>query len=98
MRRRSQQRHAKRHFTQTSNNTRAGNLFMKRFGLVSTLALCAGSAVCSAQNQGAPAGATAPADATTPTPPLTLPADTVQDRGLADFSVTNIRIEGLQRI
>jgi outer membrane protein insertion porin family len=98
MRRRSQQRHAKRHSTQTSNNTRAGNLFMKRFGLVSTLALCAGSAVCSAQTQGLPAGAPAPADAATPAPPTTLPAEAVQDRSLADFSVTNIRIEGLQRI
>jgi outer membrane protein insertion porin family len=81
---------------------------MKRFGLVTTLALCAGSAVCSAQNRGLPPGATTPAagaaatapgDATTPAPPPTLPAqEAVRDPGLADFAVTNIRIEGLQRI
>jgi outer membrane protein insertion porin family len=93
MRRRSPKRHAPRHSTQISNNTRAGKLFMKRFGLVTTLALCAGSAVCSAQTQGLPA------DATTPAPPPTLPAqEAVQNPGLADFAVTNIRIEGLQRI
>src|ERR1700734_3434233 len=93
MRRRSPKRHATRHSTQISNNTRAGKLFMKRFGLVTTLALCAGSAVCSAQTQGLPA------DATTPAPPPTLPAqEAVQNPGLAGFGVTNIRIEGLQRI
>ncbi|MGC1457905.1 MAG: outer membrane protein assembly factor BamA [Steroidobacteraceae bacterium] len=92
MRRRSRQRHARRHSTETSNNTRARKLFMKRFGLVTTLALCAGSAVCSAQTQGLPA------NAATASPALTLPAEAVQDRSLADFTVTNIRLEGLQRI
>ncbi len=41
------------------------------------------------------AAATAPAD--TVTPP-TLPVEAVEDRSLADFTVTNIRLEGLQRI
>ncbi len=98
MRRRSQKRHAKRHAIHTSNNTRAGNLFMKRFGLVTSLALCAGTTVCSAQTPAAPA-----ADAAGPTPlqgPLAAPATpaVVEDLALADFSVTDIRIEGLQRI
>ena len=106
MRRRSKKRPAQRHSTQISNNTRASKLFMKRFGLVTTLALCAGSALCSAQTR-LPAGAAtpaagpvaAPADASaTPPPTPTLPAEAVQDRNLADFTVTNIRLEGLQRI
>jgi outer membrane protein insertion porin family len=110
MRRRSKKRHAKRHSTQTSNNTRAGNLFMKRFGLVTTLALCAGSAVCSAQTPGPPAAPAGAADVPAPSPgptpgptpgllaPPTGGETTVQDRAAADFSVTDIRIEGLQRI
>ncbi len=107
MRRRSPKRHAQRHSTHISNNTRAGNLFMKRFGLVTTLALCAGSTVCSAQDRGPPPGAAtpapgavsaAPADTSTPGPTPTLPAEAVQDRGLADFSITDIRLLGLQRI
>ena len=88
---------------------------MKRFGLVTTLALCAGSAVCSAQTPVAPApAAPGPGTAATPAPatpgapatpaatpgaPLVLPNnEAVLDRGLADFTVNNIRIEGLQRI
>src|SRR5580698_8305863 len=110
MRRRTQKRHARRHSTQTSNNTRAGNLFMKRFGLVTTLALCAGSAVCSAQTPGPPAAPAGAADVPAPSPgptpgptpgllaPPTGGETTVQDRAAADFNVTNIRIEGLQRI
>ncbi|HTY95239.1 MAG TPA: outer membrane protein assembly factor BamA, partial [Steroidobacteraceae bacterium] len=90
MHRRSPRRQEKRRFTLISNNTRAGKLFMKRFGLVTTLALCAGSAVCSAQTP-APAGAAAAQPAEPPVPES-------PQLGLADFSVTNIRIEGLQRI
>ena len=60
---------------------------MKRFGLVMTLALCAGPAVCSAQTPAAPPAA-APA----------APADTAANPALADFVVGNIRLEGLQRI
>ena len=87
---------------------------MKRFGLVTTLALCAGSAVCSAQTPGAPAGAPAagpqPAPATAGAapgaaaavngPPLIIqnPQAVAQDRAAGDFTVTNIRLEGLQRI
>jgi outer membrane protein insertion porin family len=109
MRRRTQKRHARRHSTQTSNNTRAGNLFMKRFGLVTTLALCAGSAVCSAQTpapaataQGPVPGPVAPpaaADGPTPPPtPVLSNTEVVQDSSLATFTVTDIKIEGLQRI
>src|SRR3984957_2750088 len=109
MRRRTQQRHARRHSTQTSNNTRAGNLFMKRFGLVTTLALCAGSAVCSAQTpapaaaaQGPVPGPVAPppaAEGPTPPPtPVLSNTEVVQDSSLANFTVTDIKIEGLQRI
>jgi len=83
---------------------------MKRFGLVTTLALCAGSAVCSAQAPGAPAGTPAPAPQPAPGPtsgptavgngpPLMLQnPEAPPERAPADFSVTNIRIEGLQRI
>jgi outer membrane protein insertion porin family len=88
MRRRSQKRHAQRHSTQTSNNTRAGYLFMKRFGLVIALAVCVGSAVCSAQTPAPAAGAVVAPSAD----------EVVQDRSLADFTVTDIRLEGLQRI
>jgi outer membrane protein insertion porin family len=105
---RSRRRLAKRHSFQTSNNIRAGKLFMKRFGLVSTLALCAGagSAVCSAQVPGTPAGTATPGPQPTPGPtaagngpPLVLQnPESVQERAPADFTVTNIRIEGLQRI
>src|SRR5579862_3016876 len=85
MRRRPLRRHAQRYSTRISNNTRAGNLFMKRFGLVMTLAVCAGSAVCSAQ---------------TPAPVSVVPqpAQAAPAPSPADFAVTNIRIEGLQRI
>jgi outer membrane protein insertion porin family len=88
MRRRSQRRHAQRHSIQTSNNTRAGYLFMKRFGLVIALAACVGSAVCSAQTPAPAAGAVVAPSAD----------EVVQDRSLADFTVTDIRLEGLQRI
>jgi outer membrane protein insertion porin family len=110
MRRRTQQRHARRHSTQSSNNTRAGNLFMKRFGLVTTLALCAGSAVCSAQTPAPAAAAQGPVKAPVapppagdagPTPPPTpvlSNTEVVQDSSLANFTVTDIKIEGLQRI
>ena len=97
MLRRTCEHHRPRRFTEISNNTRAGKLFMKRFGLVSTLALCAGWAVCSAQTPGLPPGATAPAPPAG-NAPLALPQEAVQDRNLADFTVTNIRLEGLQRI
>ncbi len=87
MRRWSQKRHATRHSTRISNNTRAGNLFMKRFGLVMTLALGAGACVCSAQAPAPAAG------------PVAVPAEEAPpDRAVVDFSVTNIRLEGLQRI
>jgi outer membrane protein insertion porin family len=84
--------------------------------LVTTLALCAGSAVCSAQTPGAPAGAApgpqsapatagpAPGPAPGPTaagngPPLIMQNPAAPPvRAPADFTVTNIRIEGLQRI
>jgi outer membrane protein insertion porin family len=88
MRRRSLQRYAKRHSTHTFNNTRAGKLFMKRFGLVITLALCAGSVVCSAQER-----VPAAPDAPTAAAPEGAPA-----LGIADFVVSNIQLEGLQRI
>src|SRR3984885_8428268 len=88
MRRRSQRRHAQRHSIQTSNNTRAGYLCMKRFGLVIALAACVGSAVCSAQTPAPAAGAVVAPSAD----------EVVQDRSLADFTVTDIRLEGLQRI
>src|SRR3984885_3650656 len=91
MRRRSSQRHAQRHSTHTFNNTRAGKLFMKRFGLVITLALCAGSVVCSAQER-APAAAT-------PAEPAAPPADEAAPAlGIADFVVSDIQLQGLQRI
>ena len=104
MGRRSRKRLAKRHSLQTSNNIRAGKLFMKRFGLVTTLALCAGSAVCSAQTPDAgpsPGPAPGPAAATAAGngPPLVLQnVESVPDRSASDFTVTNIRLEGLQRI
>jgi outer membrane protein insertion porin family len=74
---------------------------MKRFGLVSTLALCAGSAVCSAQTQGPVPGPVAG-----PTPGTAAPGrsfvlanpDQPPEPPATDFAVTNIRIEGLQRI
>jgi outer membrane protein insertion porin family len=91
MRRRTQERYAGRH-AHSSNNTRAGTLFMKRFGLVTTLALCAGTTVCSAQTPAAPADAT---EGPVPAAPSNA---VVEDPTQADFAVTNIRIEGLQRI
>jgi outer membrane protein insertion porin family len=91
MRRRSLQRHAQRHSTHTFNNTRAGKLFMKRFGLVITLALCAGSVVCSAQER-------APAPAS-PAEPAAPPAEEAPPAlGIADFVVSDIQLQGLQRI
>ena len=98
MRRRSELAFAKRRPPYISNNTRAGNLFMKRFGLVTTLALCVGSAVCSAQTQG-PVPAPPPAGAGPPGRSFVLanPAEPPQTAP-GDFAVTNIRIEGLQRI
>ncbi|HTB67555.1 MAG TPA: POTRA domain-containing protein, partial [Steroidobacteraceae bacterium] len=60
---------------------------MKRFGLVTTLAMCAGSAVCSAQTRGPTPGPFVLANPAEP--PQTAPGD---------FAVTDIRIEGLQRI
>jgi outer membrane protein insertion porin family len=91
MRRRTQERYARRHAL-SSNNTRAGTLFMKRFGLVTTLALCAGTTVCSAQTPAAPA------DASEGPVPAAPSSAVVEDPSQADFSVTNIRLEGLQRI
>jgi outer membrane protein insertion porin family len=100
MRRRSQIAFAKRRPPHISNNTRAGNLFMKRFGLVTTLALCAGSAVCSAQTQGPVPGPVAePAPgAGGPGRSFVLQNPEQPPEAAADFAVTNIRIEGLQRI
>jgi len=59
---------------------------MKRFGLVMTLGLSVGSTVCSAQGLVAAPGPLAGAAAEPAAP------------ALADFTVTNLRIEGLQRI
>ena len=71
---------------------------MKRFGLVTTLALCAGSAVCSAQTQG-PVPAPPPAGAGPPGRSFVLAnPDEAPQTAPADFPVTDIRIEGLQRI
>jgi outer membrane protein insertion porin family len=72
---------------------------MKRFGLVTTLALCAGSAVCSAQTQG-PVPAPPPEAAGPPGRSFVLanPNAAAAPTVAADFPVTNIRIEGLQRI
>jgi outer membrane protein assembly factor BamA len=101
MGRRSRKRLAKRHSLETSNNIRAGKLFMKRFGLVTTLALCAGSAVCSAQTPLAPA---APGPAPGPTaagngaPLIMQNPEPLPGPSAMDFTVTNIRLEGLQRI
>src|ERR1700744_4451545 len=108
MGRRSRKRLATRHSFHTSNNTQAGKLFMKRFGLVTTLALCAGTAVCSAQPapQPAPAADQGPAPGPAPGParagngpPLMLQnPEAPVERAPADYVVTNIRLEGLQRI
>ena len=69
---------------------------MKRFGLVMTLALCVGSAVTLAQ---APAPAVGPVVAPPAAPPAAPAADAAaQESSPADFAVSNIRIEGLQRI
>ncbi len=108
VRSRSRQAFPKRRPPYLSNNTRAGNLFMKRFGLVTTLALCAGSAVCSAQTP-PPAPPTPRPQARCPArwrqrpPPLTSrwcwrTRSRCRTARVADFAVTNIRIEGLQRI
>ena len=80
---------------------------MKRFGLVTTLALCAGTAVCSAQPapQPAPAADQGPAPGPAPGPaaagngpPLMLQnPEAPVERAPADYVVTNIRLEGLQR-
>src|SRR3984957_14848291 len=96
MRRRSELAFAKRRPPYISNNTRAGNLFMKRFGLVTTLALCVGSAVTLAQTPAPAVGPVLAPPAAAPAAPAAEAA--AQEASAADFAVSNIRIEGLQRI
>jgi outer membrane protein insertion porin family len=101
MRRRSELAFAKRRPPYISNNTRAGNLLMKRIGLVTTLALCVGSAVCSAQTQGPVPGPVARPGAAAGAPARSFVLanpDEAPETAAGDFAVTNIRIEGLQRI